>query len=366
MPILPAGHDYRFAITLNLAALSVTAQSFNVGFFDKDETVDASGFLEFTDVATATTAEAAGNISTIALAFVTAAFAQTPKRPQKVVVMPWDDAGGDAIATAIDDAIAAEADFYVFGVSDRLPATNAAVAAKLDTLAGSGTKLVAILQDDDGDWLTSGKPTAYASLTTGQNERTAVVYCDTDATTAAEAVAAKKLCESPDVRSAPWTGPVQGSVANASSPTTAEIQLAVANNCNVIAPQGTIYTQVNDPGVNLAGRHLKQIVSADWYEVRLREALADAKTTLENKGRYIPVNTDGLEVIKGIITEVWLRGVDAGHFARVQPANPELSGLTIDDAASSANATTRTITVEFEIYELESLLGTTITVNLTV
>ena len=366
MPILPAGHDYRFSITLNLAALAVTAQSFNVGFFDKDETLNSQTYIEYTAVSAATADEAAGYISPLALAFVTAAFAQTPKRPQKVVVMPWDDAGGDAIGDAIDNGIAAAADFYVFGVSDRLPATNALVAAKLATLASAGTKLLAILQDDDGTWLTAGVPTAYASLTTAQQERTAVVYCDTDAKPAAEALAAKKLCESPDTRSAPWTGPVQGSIANASTPTTAQIQLAVANYCNVIAPQGTIYTQVNDPGVNLAGRHLKQVVSADWYEVRLREALADAKTTLENKGRFIPVNTDGLEVIKGIITDVWLRGVDAGHFARVQPSNPELSGLTIDDAASSINTSTRTITVEFEIYELESLLGTTITVNLTV
>ena len=81
---------------------------------------------------------------------------------------------------------------------------------------------------------------------------------------------------------------------------------------------GTIYDAYCDPGRNLNSRAFDQIITADWFETRLNEGLADLNATLAANGEKLGVNADGQNRVAGTIGKVALTGVTAGHFEKGQ------------------------------------------------
>jgi len=318
MPYLdPSTHDDRIDITINLATLGTGGATFRPLIVGKDITLGADVTREFTSVAAAQTALDASEINTWTLAAITEIFGQSP-RPASVLVAQWDDAGGDTIADAIDDALADNSDFYCILIEDRTAADHVTLSGWIDTQEAAGSKFVAVVQSADADWLTTGGvPAGYSSI--DDKERIFVVYHGVDAAPRAEGLAGNRLARSPDTDSAPWNTPVAEVYSfTADSPTQAQKEFARTNNGNTLLPFGTIYAAYCDPGRNLNSRAFDQIITADWFETRLNEALANLIATMSANGEKLGINADGQNRVSGEIGKVALQGVTAGHFEKGQ------------------------------------------------
>jgi hypothetical protein len=334
MPVLdPSTHDDLVPITINLAALSSGGQGFRLLILGVDITLNGDRTTTYSSVAAATADEDAGYIDTWTLAAVTEAFGQSP-RPDYVTVGKWTKTGGSAetIAAALDAIIAETTDFWAILLGSRDGQDAEDLGAKLTTLAADGYKFIGIVQSNDADWLTSGIAVAYTDL--AGHERIAVVFHGTDAAPRAEGWAANRLARDPDDVSVPWNAPVAEVYAfTADTVTQAQKEFARANYANIALPFGTRYDAFFDPGKTLAGRAIDQLLSADWFEVRLREALADLIATMADNGEKLGVNSDGQNRIVGTFNRVAATGVQAGHFEAGQVI---ITALAITDADRTA------------------------------
>jgi len=317
MPYLdPATHDDRIAITVNLATLSTGAATFRPLIVGKDITLGAATTKEYTDVATAKADLTAGEINAWTLAAIIEIFGQNP-RPASLLVGEWNDAGAVAIDDALDAILTDDSDFYCVLIEDRTAADHVLVSGWLDTQETAGSKFVSVLQSADADWLTASVPAGYTTI--DNKERVAIVYHATDAEVRAEGWAGNRLARSPDTDSVPWNTPVdEVATFTAISITQAQKVLARANDANFALPFGTLYDAYFDLGRNLNSRPFDQVVTADWFETRLREALADLVATLSANGEKLGLNADGQNRVAGEISRVALTGVTAGHFERGQ------------------------------------------------
>jgi|GEM_PF-2540508 hypothetical protein len=313
----PSTHDDRISITVNLAVLSTGGATFRPLLVGKDITLGAVVSKEYTSVVTAQADLAAGEINAWTLAAITEIFGQSP-RPASLLVAEWDDAGGDTIADALTAALADNSDFYCICIEDRTAADHVVLSGWIDTQEAAGSKFVTVIQSADADWLTTGGvPAGYSTI--DDKERVFVVYHGTDAAPRAEGLAGNRLARSPDDKSVPWNSPVAEVYSfTADTPTQAQKEFARTNNGNTLLPMGTIYDAYCDPGRNLNSRAFDQIITADWFETRLNEGLADLNATLAANGEKLGVNADGQNRVAGTIGKVALTGVTAGHFEKGQ------------------------------------------------
>lgn len=319
----PSTHDDRIAITVNLAVLSTGAATFRPLLVGKDISLNGQTTQEYTTLAAATADHAAGYLNTWTLAAITEIFGQKDsqgksKRPGSVLVGAWDDAGGDTIDVALDAILADNSDFYGVCIEDRTAAVHVTASGWIDTQETAGSKFVLIIQSADADWLTTGGvPAGYSTI--DNKERVFVVYHGTDAAPRAEGLAGNRLAYSPDSNSVPWNTPVTEVYSfTADTPTQAQKEFARTNNGNILLPMVTKYDAYCDPGRNLNSREFAQIVTADWFETRLREALADLIATLAGAGEKLAINAEGQNATAAEIGKVGAQGVTAKHFEKGQ------------------------------------------------
>ena len=362
MPYLdPATHDDRIAITVNLATLSTGAATFRPLIVGKDITLGAATTKEYTDVATAQADLTAGEIDAWTLAAITEIFGQRDaqgrsKRPASVLVAEWDSAGGDGIDDALDAALADNSDFYCVNIESRTAADHVLVSTWLDAQETAGSKFVSVLQSADADWLTGGVPAGYTTI--DGVERIAMVYHATDAEIRAEGWAGNRLAYSPDSASVPWNTPVtEVATFTALAITQAQKVLARANNANFALPFGTLYDAYFDLGRNLNTRPFDQIITADWFETRLREALADLIATLAGNGEKLGLNGDGQNRVAGEIGKVAMTGVTAGHFEKGQI-------VITPETITAADITAQQMRFTIGAQNIVGALGIDLTLNL--
>jgi hypothetical protein len=364
MPYLdPATHDDRIAITINLAALSTGSgpASFRPLIVGKDITLGAATTKEYTDIATAATDLVAGEINAWTLAAITEMFGQRDSdgksvRPESVLVGEWDDAGGDTIADALDAILADDSDFYGIHIEDRTAADHVVLSGWLDTQETAGSKFVGIVQSADADWLTASVPAGYTTI--DDKERVFIVYHATDAEVRAEGLGGNRLAYSPDTNSVPWNTPVtEVGTFTAIAITQAQKVLARANNANFALPFGTLNNAYFDLGRNLNSRAFDQIITADWFETRLREALADLIAVLAGNGEKLGVNADGQNRVAGEIGKVALLGVAAKHFEKGQV-------VITPETITAADRTSQTMRFTVGAQNVVGAIGISLTVNL--
>lgn len=276
--------------------------------------------VEYATLAEAQAAQTAGYISAATLVAITAAFAQSPAI-ESIKVGYADLAGSPAetYATALTACIAFDPDFYGVCIFVRTATEIAAVGALVETNA---KKMLFVFQSADSSWLDSGIPSGFSAM--AAYERSGACYHDTATEWADVAFACNRLSFDPDSTSAPWHGcTIAGVAAYSTTPTSTQAGFIRSNNANVFLPYATA-TFSPDPGVNLNGRAISEIISADWFATRVQEEIARIVLAHGDRGEKIGVNAAGQAIILAGI-EKWLKaGVDAGHFEEGQVlATPE-------------------------------------------
>jgi len=314
MPYLnPASHDDRIDITINLATLSTGAQGFYPLLLGTNITLDGDRVRSYSTVSAAVTDFDAGFLDAWVLAAIREILGQ-PTRPDVVRVGRHDLAGGETIAQALDACQAVTTDFYLIMLESRTPADHVSLDGWIQAEETDGNTYLGLVQDDSADWLTAGVPAAYSTVE--DSERLAVVYYGTDAAPRAEGWGGNRIGWDPDEVSVPWNAPVRevSYAFTATAITQAQKEFLRGNNANVLLPLGTKHPAYADPGLVLSSRPIDQIITADWFQVRLREALADLLGDLGAAGQKLGLNADGQNRIAGTFNAVALRGVTAGHF----------------------------------------------------
>lgn len=162
-----------------------------------------------------------------------------------------------------------------------------------------------------------------ASLSSGFDgivdyERTTGVFHTSDSAWNDLAHLANRLSFDPDTISCPWHANPLAEVDDLSPvPTKAQRAYVIANNFNLGLPQGG-EDFVMDPGVNISGRPNYEILTADWFAVRLRERINELVVDHSRRGEKIVVDASGQRKVLSVILGLLQQGVAAGHFASGQ------------------------------------------------
>jgi len=302
-------HLDNISITVTLAALPVQAAGFGIVMLLVDQadgnTLDGDRVRTYTNATDAATDQAAAFISATVLVAIQTAFSQVPA-PSTVKVGRIDTGGAETYATGYTAIKVEDDDFYGVVVDKRAAAEQLLVSAAVEA---EGRLL--FIQSDDADWLTTGLPAAYSDLS--GRERTSVVYHDAATAWADMAMACRWLAFDPDEISAVAEGALKSVVAYTTAPTAAQKTFLDANYVNNGLPYGgdTFYI---DAGVNISGRPLYEMLSADWFATRLQERIAALRTAKSARGEKIPVGIEGQALILSEMDGLAAVGVTAGHF----------------------------------------------------
>lgn len=307
-----ATHDVNISISISLDSVPTPQTGFGTVLLAVPlaaNSLDGDRVRTYNALSDATADRTAGYISAATLATVTSMFAQSPP-PSTVKVAYVDLVGSETYATAIAAIDLVDNDWYCYAIQPRTDAEIVAAAAIIEA-----QRRIFVLQTDDGSWLNSGIPSGLSAIAT--YERSIPFYHDADTAAFAEATAANRLVYDPDTISAPWNAmPIAGVAAYTTALTSTQRTDAIANNCNVACPYGG-ESFVVDPGVNIKGRPVYEIISADWLYARILEDIADTVVSRAASGQKIPMTPIGQALLVNRIKGVLDRGVQAGHFVAV-------------------------------------------------
>lgn len=324
------GHNSNIEINVFLDAASTARRGFGLILLLvalSTNSLDDERVVEYASLADAQAAEDAGFISAATLAIIEDIFAQ-PSPPDSILVGYRDDGSDPAEtwAAAIAAIRAIRDDFYVVVSTTKTDVAIAAIAAVVEGITPA--KRIYIAQSNNADWLTSGVPSGFSSIVA--YERTAVIWHSTDAQGADAAWASNRVAFDPEEISTPWhAAPLANIASYTTALTDSQRSLAIANNCNVLAAWGS-YSNVTDPGVNISGRPIDELVSADWLEARLREDISDLVVKQSSRGRKIGVDIRGQAQVQAVIEARLQQGVAVGHFAQGQAICTALAISTAD------------------------------------
>lgn len=360
MATTKATHAPNVTINVTLAATPVQEAGFGVVLLLvplATNSLNGVRVVEYTTYEDAQTANTAGYISSGTLAAVETLFAQRPK-PASVKVGYVDLASGtpETYATGLAACIAFDSAFYGVCCTSRVDTDIVLVS---DAVEASSKRMLFYFQDSDASWLDAGVPTNFAAI--DDNERTAGVYHTTDAEWGDVAAIGNRLAYDPDEKSVPWHyyGP-RGVEDYSTVPTAAQRLLAIANNINLgMGFGGDSY--VMDPGVTLTGRPIDEIVTMDWFAVRLDERIQALALDHGNRGEKITVDAQGQALVVGVIEGLLQQGIAAGHFAAGLDENDDPTTSVVAETITSADRTARRfrITVRAQI----AISGRLFTIN---
>lgn len=293
--------------------------------------------VEYTTYEDAETARTAGYISAATLLAAAACFAQRPK-PASFKVGYVDIVGGETYATGLAACIAFDSNFYGLAITSRVDTDIALASNYVETLEPT-KPILFCFQDSDTSWLNSGVPTNFSPLVS--NEQTFGVFHTTDAEWADVRALCNRLAYDPDLKSVPWHYFNLKSCAECSPvPTAAERVLALANYINLPMGFGGSATVI-DAGVNLSGRPIDEIVTKDWFKVRIAERTQALALDYGNRGEKLTVDRNGQSVVVGLCDGLLQQGVTAGHFVSGVDENDDPTTSTVAETISSADRTAR-------------------------
>jgi len=335
--------------TVQQAVQSVTG--FGVLAYVSDVSLDGDRTRTYTSVAGATTDFDAGYLDSDTLSAITEAFAQSP-RPSSMMVIRAEVSGAE---TYVDGLNAAEADgalFYAVTISSRTASDHVAVDAWV-----AARRKIALYQSADSDWLTSGVPSGYSSITS--SVASGVVYHPTSTEHADVAALARAMALDPvGAGQAPsFVGPLL-SIASYTV-TSAQATFALANSCNLLGPYQTGGASVVfRPGTVLSGEYLYATYAKHWTEAYIETYLLGLFSQYDSAGTKFPANDAGLRAIVAQCGRVGKLGLDVGHFTRRAdlPDGYEFSAVL---ASSTA------VTVTGNVGLLDAIQSISVTVNLT-
>lgn len=333
-----ATHLPSIVIAIALAAVPAQSAGFSSVLLLVDEAngngLNGERYVVYTNASDASDDQTSGYISSSTLLAVQVAFSQTPA-PATFTVGRVDTGGGESYADGLDECIDAGADFYGVCADSRADADILSVSASVEAL----NKFYAACSAD-ATWLTSGLPAGLTALS--GRERTAVVYHDAAITSAWPDVAwaCNRLAWDVDSVSVPWNVGVQNVPQLTTAITDAQRLLLLGNNCNAGLPFASATDVYIYQGLNMNGRQIHEIVSADWFETRLLEQSSALIAKLSSLGKKLPLNTAGQAQVISVVNGLYAQGRRAGHFAQTPDANgnatTEVTGESVTAADKAA------------------------------
>lgn len=309
-----ADFNSNITININLDAPPSAFTGFSSPLFiDAGSDLDGDRIRTYETVAAAQVDNTAGFLSNAALAAITAAFSQL-RTPASVKV------ASKGALEGYDDALAAaqaeDNNFYTVSIDDRGTAASLEEASAGVAALPSRTPKLALLGSSDAAWLTGTPNVAFATLRT--RESTAVIYHNSATEPVDVAFAGNRLSFNPDTRSVPWECQLVG--LNALSPTLTDTQanFAIANKVNLMQAYGPAPLFL-DPGFNILGRPIYEIVTRDWFHIRLEERVAALKVSLSNSGQKLILDDTAGAVsaqryMLSVAKALYQEGLTAGHF----------------------------------------------------
>lgn len=309
---MPADHLDNIQITILLDPAPTPARGFGVPLLIVDSatsSLDGDRTRRYSTFAAVQADNTAGFVSASVLEATRVAFAQTPPPAE---IMLGRRVGPETYAAALTAIIADDPDFYGIAIEPRTDAEILSVSGAVEALV-PGRLFVA--QSDDSDWLTAGLPAGLTAL--DERERTAVVFHTTDAEWADFGWLAGRLAFDPDVTSTPWDAQVKEVADLTPFPTDTEKGNLDDNNANHGLPFGGVQFWM-DPGVSQNTRPLYEQLTADWFEARLQERIADLKAAYSARGEKLVLDEGGQAVVLAEILAQYNDGEAAGHFVTGQ------------------------------------------------
>jgi hypothetical protein len=261
--------------------------------------------------------QTAGFISAGVLAGATAAFSQD-RQPSSLKIGRRDSGGGESYTDALTAIEAVDPAFYAIAIESRTAADQLLVSAAVEA---SDTRRLFFMQSADVDFLTSGFPAALAAL--DGNERTIVCYHDTATEWYDVAYPANRLAFDVDAQSVPWAlftlkgVAVYASVAAGTLTDSQKLNLR-ANKANPGLGYSSAAQFAPYSGVNANNRPIYEVLTADWFESRLRDATVATVLQAHNAGRKIPVTPEGQTIMGALVGAQFQIGATAGHFVTGQ------------------------------------------------
>lgn len=292
-------HNDRINISVLLDAPPLTGAVFTVAMLlSATSTLGADTTRTYTSTRQLDTDVDAGELSAAARSACATALADPNVDLVKVGAVSLYD------STNLDAVIAADSGFYGIGIESRADADILAISAAVETKS----KLF-VAQTDDADAKTAGLPAGLSALAGRQN--TGLVYHNDAAVFSEFGELAGALSFDPSAQSAPWNRNVAG-VQAASGVTEGEKLLLRGNNINVALPYFS-NTAWMDPGVNMQGRPLHEVVSLHWIIDTIQVRVARAASRFSALGRKWPLNRRGQGTLRGIVETVLQEAVAAEH-----------------------------------------------------
>jgi len=329
---MTTSHSPTISITVTLDANPGTPLGFGTPTYLVDKatnSLDGDTFIEYSGasaLADATADQVAGFISAATLAAATTAFAQ-PRKVTAFRVANVDIAAAQTYSQALAALTALGLPIWLVLMDSRTAALQVALSATIE-----GLPYFLILQSSDADWLTTGIPAAYSTIE--DNERTAVIFHDNAAIWADVGWGCNRAAFNPDLPSqgsVQWEAPLSGVTAYTTALTATQTVFAKGNNCAVLGTMGPS-TSFVDPGVNLAGRGIYEVLTADWFGVRLREAMEALVVQQAGRGRKIILSPTGQAMVLAVAQQVVDVATSARHLVEGQVLldTPPLTAADLD------------------------------------
>lgn len=350
---MAANHNDTITISITLDAAPLVAASFGDVLLLVDQATNSLGgarVVTYADLASANVDQLAGLISVSTLAAVQVAFSQRPT-PARFKVGRVDTVGLETYAAGLAACIVADPVFYGVCIDVRTDVEILLIAAAIE----ADTKLF-MFQSADSDWLTTGGiPGALAAL--DSLERSIGIWHDTAAVWADVGWIVNRLAFDPDVISATWNAAPNAITAYATAPTQAQKDFADTNHINLGLEFGSATFYI-DAAVNMAGRPIYEILTADWFEARLQEAVITQKINYAARGEKIVVGEPGKALLKSLIDAQFDIGVRASHFVEGEVESTMLTITPADLAAQRIRGSGRAqIAVDGRIFDFSFNFG---------
>lgn len=326
------GHNPNVQVNVYLDAAQAARRGFGLLLLiapESTDDLDGERVVSYASLADAQAAQDAGHISAGTLDILTSLFGQ-PDPPDAVLVGNRDDTTPESWSATFSAIRAIRDDWYAVCSTVHTDVATVAISDIVEAITPARRLFVA--QSSDTSWLDSGTPSGVSTIL--DNERTVITWHNDGDAGLDVSYAGNRLAFEPDERSVPWhAAPIPGVPAYATALTDSQRSAAIANNCNVLAAWGS-YSSVIDPGITITGRPISELVSADWFEARVREAISDLVVKNSQRGRKVTMDARGQGLIQAAIEGLLQVGVAVEHFAVGQTV---CTALAISDADRDAN-----------------------------
>lgn len=330
-----ANLDSLISVTVTTGSPSVSVAGFGTLLIASDA---ATGFAtnEVREYTTPDEISADADLGAQAKVDALAAFAQSP-RPTKIKVADYDPAGAiNDELTAIEEG---DADWYglcVVGAKGTGKADQALVSPWVEARRKQYWAQTSDTDVKDG---TAGNFAATAQ--TASYDRTLVMYHDTDTEPAAIAWLGKFLATDPDSGTTIAAWKILAGIP-------AQTQLSADEITQILTYNANLYSQVKglgstQEGKMASGQYADVILTRDWMEARIEEAVAQVLSDYSNRGEKIPYSDAGIATLENTLRTVLKQGARAGHILAetIQINAPLLSEV------SAADKTARILRLSF-------------------